>query len=294
MIDKLYISKYLKIPFIAVAVILLVMSLVSCGAPKLDDGFLREEGAPGYSDSFIAEEIPDSSVIKRIDSLNMEIAGLENLFKKVSDKDMVIRMDSLLQEISEIKRSISSPVQNDLSKLDSLEKESMTQSGRIKELEKKIKNISEKKGVALSQKNEVKNSFDKAPSNNINTFDDFNTNYDYAISLYNNKKYDEAYGVFSNLLNSRLRKPDLVDNIYFWMGECNFQKNNFNDAIANFKNVLSQPKANKTEDALWKLGLANEKNNRIEDAREYFQRLIDSFPKSRYLNRAKAKLKTLI
>jgi TolA-binding protein len=91
-----------------------------------------------------------------------------------------------------------------------------------------------------------------------------------------------------------LRKPDLIDNIYFWLGECSFQKNNFSDAISNFKNVLLQPKANKAEDALWKLGLTNEKMNRVEDAREYFQRLIDSFPKSRYLNRAKAKLKTLI
>jgi len=203
-------------------------------------------------------------------------------------------MDSLLREISEIKRNISAPVQKDYSKLDSLEKESLAQSGKIKELEKKIKNISDKKGITLSQKSAVKNNFENTPSNEINTFDDFNTNYDYAISLYNNKKFDEAFNVFSGLLNSRLRKPDLIDNIYFWMGECKFQKNSFDEAVVNFKNSLAQPKANKSEDALWKLGLSNEKMNRIEDAREYYQRLIDTFPRSRYLNRAKSKLKTLI
>jgi TolA-binding protein len=276
--------------FVVVAMVI----FFGCGAPKLDDDFLREETETNGSDNFIAEEIPDSSVIRRIDSLNVEISGLENLFKKISDKDMSERMDSLLREISEIKRSISSPVQKDRTKLDSLEKESLVNSNKIKELEKKIKSISEKKGVTLSQKSEVRSSFDRAPSKEINTFDDFNSNYDYAITLYNNKKYDEAANVFSNLLNSRLRKPDLIDNIYFWLGECSFQKNNFSDAISNFKNVLLQPKANKAEDALWKLGLTNEKMNRVEDAREYFQRLIDSFPKSRYLNRAKAKLKTLI
>lgn len=274
--------------------VLVLSGIISCGAPQLDEDFLREEGEPGASDSFIAEEIPDSSVIKRIDSLNMEISGLENLFRKISDNDLTTRMDSLLREISEIKRNISTPVQKDVSKLDSLEKESLTQSVRIKELEKKIKNISDKRGVSLSHKSDVKNSFERAPSREINTFDDFNSNYDYAITLYNGKKYNEAYNVFSNLLNSRLRKPDLVDNIYFWMGECNFQKADYNNAINNFRNVLQVPKANKSEDALWKLGLANEKLNRIEDAREYFQRLIDSFPRSRYLNRAKAKLKILI
>ena len=99
---------------------LILLLAAGCGAPKLDDDFLREEG--GSSDSFIAEEIPDSGVIKRIDSLNSEIADLESLFRKISDKDLVSRMDSLLREINEIKRNISTPVQNDYSKLDSLEK----------------------------------------------------------------------------------------------------------------------------------------------------------------------------
>jgi TolA-binding protein len=289
---KIKIFKHIDSALYLAAIILTIV--VGCGAPKLDEDFLKEETDTSGSDNFIAQDIADSSVIRRIDSLNIEISGLESLFKKISDKDLGSRMDSILREISEIKRSISSSMQKDLTKLDSLEKESLTHSNRIKELEKKIKNISERKGVALPQKNEVKNSFDRAPSNEINTFDDFNTNYDYAITLYNNKKYDEAANIFGSLLNSRLRKPDLIDNIYFWLGECAFQKNNFNDAINNFKNVLSQPKANKAEDALWKLGLTNEKTNHIEEAREYFQRLIDSFPKSRYINRAKAKLKTLI
>jgi TolA-binding protein len=78
------------------------------------------------------------------------------------------------------------------------------------------------------------------------------------------------------------------------MGECCFQNNNFNEAISNFKNVLAQTNANKTEDALWKLSLSYEKVEKIEDAREYLYRLIDSFPKGRYTDRAKSKLITLI
>jgi len=274
--------------------IFILFFIFGCGAPKLDDDFLREEGEPGSSDSFIVEEIPDSSVIKRIDSLNLEIASLENLFKRISEHDLLLKIDSLLKEINEIKRNVSVPFQKDYSKLDSLEKESLNQSNKIKKLEEKIKSISEKKGITVPKSDKNQASSIKTNSDEINTFDDFNTNYDYALSLYNQKRFDEALKIFSNLLNSRLQKPDLIDNIYFWMGECSFQKNDLDNAINNFKNVLAQPKSNKSEDALWKLGLIYEKLNKIEEAREYFQRLIDTFPKSRYLNRAKNKLKTLI
>ena len=268
--------------------------LLSCGAPKLDDDFLYDESLNRSSDNFIAEALLDTDNLNRLDAINSEVTGFEDLYKRASNKELVAIMDSLLREISEIKRNISSPIQADHDKLDRYEKENLAQAKKIKELENRIKTISQNNGLNLSQTNSVKSSFDKAPSKEINTLDDFNTNYDYGISLYNSKKYNEAYTVFLNLLNSRLKKPDLIDNIYFWMGECSFQTNNFNDAIKNFQSVLTQPNANKIEDALWKLALSYEKVNKIEDAREYLYRLIDSFPKGRYTERAKSKLEVLI
>jgi TolA-binding protein len=274
--------------------LLLLASLIimSCGAPKLDDDFLYDEHLNRSSDNFIAEALLDSNFLNRIDAINSEVTSFEDLYKRASNKELVAIMDSLLKEISEIKRNISSPV--DHAKLDRYEKENLAQAKKIKELENRIKAISQNSGLNLSQTNEVKNSFDKAPSKEINTIEDFNTNYDYGISLYNKKKYKEAYTVLLKLLNARLKKPDLIDNIYFWMGECSFQTNNFTDAIKNFQSVLVQPDANKTEDALWKLALSYEKINKIEDAREYLYRLIDSFPKGRYTERAKSKLDVLI
>ena len=268
--------------------------LLSCGAPKLDDDFLYDESLNRTSDSFIAEALPDSNFLNRLDAINSEVANFETAYTNASNRELTIKMDSLLKEISEIKRNSTSPVQADRDKLDKYEKENLAQAKKIQELENRIKTISENNGLTLSQKNEVKSSFDKAPPKEINTLDDFNTNYDYGISLYNKKKYNEAYSIFVNLLNSRLKKPDLIDNIYFWMGECCFQTNKFNEAISNFQNVLIQPNANKVEDTLWKLSLSYEKIDKIEDAREYLHRLIDSFPKGRYTERAKSRLKILI
>jgi TolA-binding protein len=268
--------------------------VLGCGAPKLDDDFLYDENLTRSSDNFIAEALLDENSLYRIDAINSEISSFETAYRNASNKELVSKMDSLLKEISEIKRSISSPIQTDHAKLDNYEKENLNQAKKIKELENRIKTISENSGVTLSQNSEMKSSFDKAPTKEINTLDDFNANYDYGISLYNKKKYDEAYSVFLNLINSRLKKPDLIDNIFFWMGECCFQTNKFNDAISNFRNVLTQPNANKVEDTLWKLALSYEKINKIEEARESLHRLIDSFPKGRYTERAQSKLKILI
>jgi TolA-binding protein len=267
---------------------------LSCGAPKLDDDFLYDESLNRSSDNFIAEALPDSNFLNRIDAINFEVSNFENAYRNPSNRELVTILDSLLKEVSELRRSVISPIQVDYDKLNKYEKENLAQAKKIKELENRIKTISQNTGLPLSQKNEVKSSFDKAPSKEINTLDDFNTNYDYGISLYNKKKYNEAYSVFLNLLNSRLKKPDLIDNIYFWMGECCFQTNNFNEAILNFQNVLTQPKANKIEDALWKLSLSYEQTKNVEAAREYLFRLIDSFPKGRYTEGAKSKLKLLI
>ena len=273
--------------------LLFFVSLVflNCGAPKLDDDFLYDESLNRSSDNFIATALPDSNLLSRIDVISSEVSNFD---ATVSNKELVLKIDSLLKELNEIKRNSTSPIQTDRAKLDKYERENLAQAKKIKELEEKIKTFSNSKGLTLSQTNEVKSSFNKAPSKEINTLDDFNTNYDYGISLYNQKKYNEAYSVFANLINSKLKKPDLIDNIYFWMGECCFQNNNFNEAISNFKNVLTQPNANKIEDTLWKLSLSYEKTERIEDAREYLYRLLDSFPKGRYADRAKAKLKILI
>ena len=288
------IFKVLSLLFLSSFVFLFSLAASGCGAPKLDDDFLYDESLTRSSDNFIAETLLDENSIDRIEAINSEISGFEAAYRNASNKELVIKLDSLLKEIGEIKRSFTSPVQTDHDKLGKYEKENLEQAKKIKELENRIKTISENSGVRLSQSNEMKSSFDKVPSKEINTLDDFNTNYDYGISLYNKKKYDEAYSVFSNLINSKLRKPDLIDNIFFWMGECCFQTNKFNDAISNFKSVLTQLNTNKAEDTLWKLALSYEKVNKIEEARESLYRLIDSFPKGRYNERAQSKLKLLI
>jgi TolA-binding protein len=217
------------------------------------------------------------------------MTAFEGMVHKFSDKEFQVKIDSILKDLMEIKRNFSTPVlvdkNNKNERLDAIEKKDIELSKRLSKLEKKIKDFSNKV---------VAESSPKTPSKVINTFDDFNANYDLGINQWKARKYDDAINTFQNLLGSRLQKPDMVDNLYYWLGECYFGKGEYKRCIEDFKKVLSIPKADKVDDSLMMIGLSNEKLNNIEDAREAYQRLIDSYPKSRQVKKAKAKLKNLI
>jgi TolA-binding protein len=212
----------------------------------------------------------------------------------LSETELIKKIDSIQKDLAEIKRNISSPLLYDKTeKKDSLVDHSMDLSKRIENVEKKLKSLSGKKGTTLTRKDDKKQE-KKLDLKEINTFDDFNTSYDYAINLFKLRKYDEAIITFENLLHARLQKPELIDNIFYWIGECHYAKGKYEPAIENFQKVLSVPRANKIEDALMMMGLSYEKLNKIEEARESYQRLIDTQPKSRFIPKAKEKLKRLI
>ena len=57
-----------------------------------------------------------------------------------------------------------------------------------------------------------------------------------------------------------------------------------------FEKVFTFPKSNKNPDAQFKLGLCYLRLGDREKAREEFQRLLDVYPKSAYVNRAQQHL----
>jgi tol-pal system protein YbgF len=260
----------------------------SCSAPQYDEDFLKDDEANSYENLIIHPGM-DSTITLKIDTLSQQMTSfLENASHKTGDKEYQQKIDSILKDLMEIKRSFSTPVvvdKRDNGKLDALEKKDIEISKRLDKLEKKIKEYSNK--VA-------KEPASKTPSRVVNTFDDFNANYDLAINQFKARKYDDAINTFQNLLSARLQKPDLMDNIHYWLGQCNFAKGDYRKSIDNFKKVLTFPRADKVDETLMMMGYAYEKMNNVEDARESYQRLIDSYPKSRQAKKAKSKLKNLI
>jgi tol-pal system protein YbgF len=112
--------------------------------------------------------------------------------------------------------------------------------------------------------------------------------YTQALQAFNNKQYREALSMWTEFTKNFSKSP-LVPNTYFWIGECNYQVNDFANAVLSYQEVIDKyPKSNKYPDALFKRGAAFVKLNNKQAAKISFQELITKFPNSPLAQRAKA------
>lgn len=104
--------------------------------------------------------------------------------------------------------------------------------------------------------------------------------YDAALALYYQGRYDKAQELFSGFL-SRHPSSKLAPNAMYWQGECMYSQNKFDSAIITFKDLAGKyPKHPKAAAALLKAGFAYARMKDMENARFYWQILVDDFPKS--------------
>ena len=104
--------------------------------------------------------------------------------------------------------------------------------------------------------------------------------YDAALALYYKGQYAKAQEQFDGFLRSN-PSSSLAPNAMYWQGECLYSQNKFDSAIIIFKDLAGKyPKHPKAAAALLKAGFAYARIKDMENARFYWQILVDDFPKS--------------
>ncbi len=116
--------------------------------------------------------------------------------------------------------------------------------------------------------------------------------YSEGVMLFNRKQYDEARRWFSRLLEDGISE-DLADNCEYWVGECDFARGRFTDAVGSFERVLALKGSNKRADALLMLGRSYEQLRQTDRARGIFERLVKEYPSSAAAKSARWKLRNL-
>jgi tol-pal system protein YbgF len=104
--------------------------------------------------------------------------------------------------------------------------------------------------------------------------------YDAALSLVHAHQYDRALDALAAFL---VKYPDhpYADNALFWRGECYFARGDWLHAAEQYEGVFTRfPAGNKAPDALLKLGMSQQKLGNPMKAREYYDRLAQSYPQS--------------
>ena len=104
--------------------------------------------------------------------------------------------------------------------------------------------------------------------------------YDAALSAYYSGQYTKALDGFGEFLR-RSPSSSLAPNAMYWQGECLYSQGKFDTAIMTFKDLAGKyPQHPKAAAALLKAGFAYAQLKDMENARFYWQILLDDFPKS--------------
>lgn len=117
----------------------------------------------------------------------------------------------------------------------------------------------------------------------------FKGRYDAALSSYNNRQYRQAIQQFNALLADGSNKG-LLDNCQYWKGECYYGLHEYHQAIIEFEKVFAYSNSNKEDAAQLKLGLCYVQLDNMPKATVEFQKLIDNYPNSEFIPKAKAYL----
>ena len=110
--------------------------------------------------------------------------------------------------------------------------------------------------------------------------------YQSALRTFNNRSYDKAIELFNDVLKE-YPKGEYADNSRYWIGECYYAKGDFASGVASFTHVFDIKNSSKADDAQFKIGLSYLKMGQPAMAREELRKLIDRYPASEYIDRAK-------
>ncbi len=116
--------------------------------------------------------------------------------------------------------------------------------------------------------------------------DSYGEKYQYHLGLFHERRYQEAIAGFEELLAANLNHS-LSDNAQYWIGECYYAMGRFREAIMAFEKVFTFPQSNKNDYAQFKIGQCYFKLGDKERSNQEFQQLIDNYPDSELVVRAR-------
>ena len=187
---------------------------------------------------------------------------------------------------SEVEKPSPTIVDSLQASVDSMITENVRCKSQVSRLEQENRNL-----VAQRAELEAKLAEAKAPPPPPPTLrtSDPQTEYDRGLSLARQKNYQEAEGVFMGLLNSGVPE-ELESNCPYWIGECYYGMKGYKDALTHFEHVQTYKRSTKKDDAQLMIANCYNRMRDKERAKQEYQKLIDQYPASEYVQRAKDEL----
>ncbi|GEM_PF-552211 len=101
--------------------------------------------------------------------------------------------------------------------------------------------------------------------------------YNQGIKLYDQKKWDEAISTFQDIIAFDSKNP-LADNAQWWIGECYYQKQDYQKALTAYQQVFNLGDQNKAAYAQLRMGYCYWHLNQKENAKSEFEKVLNQYP----------------
>jgi len=114
--------------------------------------------------------------------------------------------------------------------------------------------------------------------------------YSDAMTAYNKGDLTAAQQGFASIIQDY---PDnrLADNAAYWIGEIQFDRKEYQQAVESFKKLVSDyPVGDKVPDAVFMMGRSYEEMGQTEKAKEAYKRVMDNYPYSDAARNARQRL----
>ena len=270
-------------PIKSLAVVLLFTSILFYGCASTQDLVLTNKR--------ILDQAERSETLKgTVNELKKKDSSLENelqdLFTRLADMDTQLRfiqdqiftLEAKLEDYKQLlERSLS----------DSFNETEKTRLN-LERMEGIIKKIS-KEMSAFQNAQMIKSSQTAYNTEDLNE----ESFYNLAYETFKQGQFDKAREQFSSFLE-KFPKGKYSDNARFWIGECYYRKNEYEEAILEYERVKSEyPSGDKVPSALFKQALSFLKLDKKDEARIIFKDLVFHYPQSEQAGMAREQLERL-
>jgi tol-pal system protein YbgF len=191
----------------------------------------------------------------------------------------VTEMDNKLVSLSEDVSSVS------LAKIEEIENRLALLVEAFKDLQAQVTSL-QNAPAPRSAKSSAAATFSPSAASAVLSASPEYDSYQNALRVFNARNYDGALKAFIEI-QKQYPQGTYADNCCYWSGECSYALRDFAAAIASFKKVFVFKNSSKADDAQLKIGMSYMKMGQTALAKNEFKTLIDRYPASEYVSRAR-------
>ncbi len=216
----------------------------------------RTQQGPSDDDLLALERVEFNEVEGDILS-QLEDSDDLSMFTETDDQALQQRYDELTQNIS-VKQN----------EINNLQQELQFKEQRISDLESDLAGTSGRSATAYSGDGSFSNAYQS------------------ALQVYYSRDFASAISQFEQL-KAQYPNHKLTSNCDYWIGESYFGLANYEQAIQAFQSVFAHSFSYKKDDATLMLGRCYIQLNDMQNAKNYLQELINNYPDSEYVGKAR-------